>query len=147
MARIGSHAAHLKKGDGSVSPPESFTSIAQVLSISGPSLSRETIDTTDADSTNDWRTFIASYIDGGEITLEINYDPDTATHETTAGILEDFGDAIETTPTKYQLEFPTSPVTNFQFSASVTGFETSAPHDGVLTASVTYKVMGAVTLT
>ena len=143
--RIGSHAAHLKKGDAG--SPEGFTSVAQVLSISGPSISRETIDTTDADATNDWRTFIASYIDGGEITLEINYDPDTATHETTAGILEDFGDAIATDPTNYELEFPTSPVTKFQFAASVTGFETSAPHDGVLTASVTYKVMAAVTLT
>lgn len=138
----GAHACRLKKDIAD--SPKTWPYVAQVLSISGPSMSRETIDTTDADATNDWRTFIASYIDGGEITLELHYDPDTATHEKTAGFLEDFaGTAVS----DYRLEFPTSPVTYFAFSALVSGVETSAAHDGVLTASVTYKVMGAVTLT
>ena len=142
MGTLGSHTVQLQKGDGA--SPEVFTAnVAHVLSIGGPSLSRETIDTTDADATDDWRTFIASYIDGGEVSLEINYDPDNATHAPTAGILEAFA---SNTATNYRVQFPTSPVTAWNFSAICTGFETSAPHDGVLTASVTYKVMGAITL-
>jgi len=142
MARLGSHTVELQKGDGA--SPEVFTAnVAQVLSIGGPSLSRETIDTTAADAADDWRTFIASYIDGGEISLEINYDPDEATHAPTAGILEAFASNVAT---NYRIQFPTSPVTTWSFSAICVGFESSAPHDGVLTASVTYKVLGKVTL-
>lgn len=119
------------------------TAVAQVLSISGPSISRETIDTTDADATNDWRTFIASYIDGGEVTIEINYDPDNATHEyAAAGILYDFYAA---TAHGWTLTFSDATPTTWTFSGLVTGFEPSMSHDGVLTASVTIKVMGEVT--
>ncbi len=142
MGTLGSHTVELQKGDGE--SPEVFTAnVAHVLSIGGPSLSRETIDTTDADASDDWRTFIASYIDGGEVSLEINYDPDAATHAPTAGILEAFSSNVAT---NYRVQFPTSPVTVWNFSAICTGFETSATHDGVLTASVTYKVVGKITL-
>jgi len=136
MARYGGHGCTILRTSG--------TKIAQVLSISGPSISRETIDTTDADATDDWRTFIASYIDGGEISLEINYDPDDATHAPAAGILLDFA---ATTLDNWSLVFSdASPAVTWTFDALVTGFEPSAPHDGVLTASVTLKIMGKITL-
>ena len=136
MARYGGHGCTIKRTDG--------TKIAQVLSIGGPSISRETIDTTDADATDDWRTFIASYIDGGEVSLEINYDPDNATHAPAAGILLDFA---ATTLDNWTLTFSdASPAVAWTFDALCTGFEPAAPHDGVLTASVTLKVMGKVAL-
>ena len=141
MARYEGKGTLLMKGDAA--SPEVFTKIAQVLNVSGPSISRDTIDTTDADSTNSWRTFIASYIDGGEITVEANYDPDTGTHGTATGFLEDLGD---TTLRNYLIRFPTSPVTDWTFTATSTGVEPSAPHDGVLTVSVTLKGMGEITL-
>ena len=141
MTRFTGHNTLLMKGDAA--SPEVFTKIAQVLSISGPSISRDTIDSTDADSTNDWRTFEASYIDGGEVTVEVNHDPDTATHGTTTGFLEDFGD---TTLRNYLIRFATSPVTDWTFTATVTGVEPGNPHDGMSTASVTFKVTSKVTL-
>lgn len=120
------------------------TAIAQVLNIGGPSISRETIDTTDADATDDWRTFIASYIDGGEISLEINYDPDNATHKyADHGILFGFS---RTSVENYTLTFSDATPTIWTFDGLITGFEVSMPHDGVLTASVTIKVMGKVAL-
>ncbi len=135
-APYGSHGCEIKRTGG--------TKIAHILSISGPSISRETIDTTDADATDDWRTFIASYIDGGELSLEINYDPDDTTHKPAAGILLDFAAADVD---NWTLTFSdTSPATEWTFDAICTGFEPSMSHDGVLTASVTFKVCGKVAL-
>ena len=100
------------------------------------------IDSTDADSTNDWRTYLASYIDGGEITLELNFDFDTATHGSPAGFLGDFADV---TLRQYRIRFPdTSPMSTFSFYGKVTGSEFSNPHDGMSTGTVTYKVTSAV---
>ena len=118
------------------------TAVIQVLNISGPSISRDTIDTTDADATNNWRTFIASYIDGGELTLEFNYDPDNATHtKASNGLLNGFTDGILT----YKLSLSDPTPTTYTFSGLLVGWEVSAPHDGVLTVSATIKVMGEIT--
>ena len=117
--------------------------LAQVLSISGPGISRDTIDTTDADAVNDWRTFAASYVDGGELTCEVNYDPDNATHDTTAasGFLGGFAND----PRTYILSFPDSTPETWSFSGIVTGAEPSNPHDGTSTMSFTIKVAGEIT--
>ena len=47
--------------------------VADVLSISTPSVTTATIDTTGIESVH--RTFLAGTIDSGEMTLEIMYDP------------------------------------------------------------------------
>ena len=118
------------------------TTVIQVLSISGPGISRDTIDTTDADATADWRTFVASYIDGGELTLEINLDLDNATHKDAAnGLL--YGFTAGQDPRTYVLTFASSET--WTFSGIITGFEPSNPHDGTSTASVTVKVAGQIT--
>ena len=116
--------------------------LAQVLNISGPGITRDTIDTTDADATNDWRTRAVSYLDGGEITAEVNYDPDNATHDTTSasGFL-----AFAQDPRTYILSFPDSTPETWTFSGAVTGVEPSNPHDGTSTVSFTVKVLGEIT--
>lgn len=116
--------------------------IAQILSISGPGISRDVIDTTDADATADWRTKAISYIDGGEITVEINLDLDDATHKDAAnGLLYGFNPSGD--PRTYVLTLPSSET--MTFSGAVTGFEPSNPHDGTSTASVTITTLGQVT--
>jgi len=140
MGRFTGHTAELKRSNAD--SPETFTKVAQVLSISGPGISRDTIDSTDADATNDWRTYLSSYIDGGEITLEVNLDLDAATHGSPAGFLGDFAD---TTLRNYQVRFPdASPMSTWAFTGKVTGAEPSNPHDGMSTMSVTYKVTSEI---
>jgi predicted secreted protein len=141
MARYAAKGTLLKIGDGGGS--EVFTTIAQVMTISGPSLSMDTLDTTDHDAAS-FKTFVGSYRDGGEVTLEIHWDPATATHGVTTGLLKKFKDS--SSPTNYQLVFPDTGATTWSFAALVTAFAPSAPHDGKLTASVTLKVSGAPTL-
>jgi predicted secreted protein len=61
--------------------PPVYTNIAEVTSIGGPNLARDTVDTTNMDSTDGWKTYLASLKDGGDITVDVNYIPDNTTHQ------------------------------------------------------------------
>lgn len=133
----------LKKGDGA--SPEVFTTIAEVVSISGPGLSRDAIEITNHSSPSQFKQFLPGLKDGGEITLEINYDPAGATHkDTDGGLLYEL--AQGTAASNYQLVFSDTGGTTWTLPGIVTGFEPGAPHDDKLSASVTIKVSGAPTL-
>lgn len=122
-----------KRGTGS---PLVFTTIGEIFNVGGPSLSREALDATahgDAD-----KEFIGGLRDGGEVNLEMHFDP------ADAGDQALLADMQEDSPGDYQIVFPDSATTTFQFAALVTAFEVQAPVDGKLTASVTLKVSGAV---
>jgi predicted secreted protein len=122
----------------------SGTLVAEINDISGPSLSRDTIEVTHHQSTNRWREFIKSLKDGGEISFTINYNPVDTTHKTSTGVLADF--ANDTTVDTWSLVFPDSGLTTWSFPAIVTGFEPKEPIDDRLTADITLKVAGQPTL-
>lgn len=118
--------------------------IAQVTNISGPGLTVDTVDVTSMDSTGGWEEVIAGIIRSGEVTLDIAYDPNAATHKNAAGGL--LADLIGRASTTYSIVFPSSPTVTWTFTAFVTGFEPASPHDGALTASVKLKITGQPTL-
>lgn len=134
MAGIDAFGTQLLRGDGGT--PEIFTAIANVTSISGPGLSRETIDVTAHDSPDGWMEFLGGLKDAGEVSADINYDP--SKHDT---LVADFDDDE---PRNYQLVFPDG--TTWSFAAILTGFEPEAPYDDKLAASLTFKVTGKPTL-
>lgn len=134
MAGIDAFGTQLLRGDGGT--PEIFTAIANVTSISGPGLSRETIDVTAHDSSDGWMEFVGGLKDAGEVSADINYDP--SKHDT---LVADFDDDE---PRNYQLVFPDS--TTWSIQAILTGFEPEAPYDDKLAASLTFKVTGKPTL-
>lgn len=72
--------AEIQSGDGAT--PEKFTSFAQITSISGPSISHDTIEVTDI--SDNWKQFLKNgAADGGEISVGLNMDPDpTGIHDT-----------------------------------------------------------------
>lgn len=120
------------------------TAYAQVTNISGPGLSLDTIDVTAHDSTNAWEEVVGGILRSGEITMNIIYDPATATHKNAGtGLLADF---VARTAITLTLVFPDSGTTEWTFSAFVTGFDPANPVDGALTADVTFKPTGDMTL-
>ena len=131
----------LKIGDGAAS--ESFTTIAEVSNIGGPGLGLDPIDITNHSSTGGWKEFVGGLLDGGEVSLDINYDPTHATHDASTGLIKDMTDR---TVRNFQLVFPDTSSTTWTFAALVTAFETSEPVDDKLAASVTLKVSGQPTL-
>jgi predicted secreted protein len=120
------------------------TAIAQVTNISGPGLSLDTEDVTSHDSTGGWEEVVGTILRSGEVTLELAYDPNAATHKNAAGGI--LADLVSRASTSYSIVFPSSPAVTWTFTALCTGFEPSAPVDGALTASVTYKLTGQPTL-
>jgi predicted secreted protein len=131
----------LKKGDGG--SPESFTTIAQVTNIGGPSLALDPIEVTCHTSTGGWKEFIGGLLDGGEVSFDINYDPVGATHNASTGLIADM---VARTVRNFQLVFPDTGSTTWSFAALVTAFEPSEPIDDKLAASVTLKLTGQPTL-
>ncbi len=137
-----SFGTQLQIGDGAT-PTEAFTTIAEVMDISGPGLQQGTVEVTTHSSTNRYREFLATLKDGGEVSFDINYLPANGTHDPTTGLLKKYEDG---TIANYQLIFPDTAATQWDFSGIVTGFEPSEPVDGALTASVTLKISGSPTL-
>lgn len=134
MAGLDAFGTALAQGDGAGS--ETFTAIANVTNIVPPNITRDTIDVTAHDSTEGWKEFIATLKDGGEVSIDVNYDP--SEHDT---FITDFGDS---SATNYQITFPDTTV--WSFAAWLTGFAAGAPYDGKLTARLTFKVTGKPTV-
>lgn len=129
--------AKFKRGDGASA--EVFTAIAEIRSIGGPEMSRETIDVTNLDSTGGYREFIASFRDGGEVTLEMNF--------TRAGYEDMLTDFQSDGSVNYQVVVPDTGETTLDFAAYVTRLGLSIPTEDAVTAPVTLKITGQVSLT
>ena len=102
--------------------------IAQVIGVTPPSASRESIDMTHI-GTEDAKIFEpADLVDWGEMSVEVIFDPATVPEiaGTTQYVIITYPDA-----------------TLFGFNAFVTGFEPSVPMDDKATATITMKVSGA----
>ena len=113
--------------------------IADVVSITAPTVSIATLDTTNIASIH--RTFIAGTIDSGEMSVEIMYDPMSDT---------DIEDAWDNTATAAPLAsnavITFSDAATFTFSAIMTGFEANVAIDEKVTATLTFKVTGSIAL-
>lgn len=128
-----------KRGDGAAT--ETFTMIANVTTISGPSRSRETINVTTHGSPGGWMEFIGGLKDGGEISLELNYDPTESTHD----LDDDFDDPA---PRNYQIVIlpDTADEHTWTFAGILTEVSDEFPYDDKMARSITIKVSGKPTL-
>lgn len=118
--------------------------IGEVFDISGPGLSRDTIEVTHHQSPARWRELIKSLKSGGEITFSINYNPVDTTHNAATGLLGDFNN--ETTVDSWQVVFPNTGATTWSFPGILTNFSPSQPIDDRLAADCTIAVSGQPTL-
>lgn len=123
-------------------PGTTFVTIANVTNISGPERTRETIDVTAHDSPGQWMEFIGGLKDGGEVSLDINYDPGETTHD----MDDDFDDAV---PRNYQVVI--LPDTEDEHTWALSGILTTLgdefPYDDKMARSMTIKVTGKPVLT
>jgi predicted secreted protein len=135
MTKYAAYGTLLKRG---------ATTIAQVTNISGPGLSLDTEDVTNMDSTGGWEEVVGTILRSGEVSVDLVFDPNAATHKYASGGM--VYDMVQRTATTYSIVFPSSPTVTWEFSALVTGWEPSAPVDGSLTVAATLKITGAPTL-
>ena len=115
-----------------------WENLAQVKSITGPGMSRGTSDTTALDTAGGYKTFIGAFRDAGTISAAMNF-----TRDTYEQMKEDFE---SDTAQNYEIVLPDDETTTLEFEGLVTELPLSIPTDDVITADVTIKISGSVTL-
>lgn len=138
------YGSDFKIGDDGTA--ELFTTVAEVIDISGPSMSRDAIDVTNQDSTNGWREFIPGFRDGGEVSISANWIPVSSTQDATSGILSKFTDNV-----LHNFQIVTSDdgsggTMDIDFAGIVTQFNPSLPITEQGKLDFTIKISGAVTI-
>ena len=139
---VSAFQTQLQLGDGAA-PTENFSTVAELRTISGPSLELETIDVTTHNTSQPWRSFIGGLLNAGEVNFDINFIPTNPSHSYSSGILSDMVNRVQR---NMKLVFPDAGATEWQFTCLVTGFEVTAEPADVLIASVTLKLTGVPTL-
>ena len=136
MSGANAFGTQLQRGNDAASV---FQTIANVTNIAGPGRTRATIDVTAHDSADGYMEFLGSLRDGGEVTLDINYDP----RETTHALLDADFDTDET-PRAYRVVlFPgTDDEHTWNLRAVITDLSDEFPYDDKMSRSVTLKVSG-----
>jgi predicted secreted protein len=121
----------------------SFTAVANVTDISGPSRSRESIEVTAHDSPDKYREFIKGLKDGGEVELTLNYDPANATHTALDADFEE--DALR----DYQVVLLPGEADEhtWDFSGLLTDLGEEYPTEGQMERTATFKISGKPVLT
>lgn len=113
-----------------------WVALAEVNSISGPTMTRDFIDVTSLDSTGGYREFITGFRDAGTVSLTMNFT------RTTYDLLKT--DFENDTAVNYQIVLPDTVATSFEFSGLVTEIPLEIPTDDKVTANVTIKISGQV---
>jgi predicted secreted protein len=130
---VSSVGALLKKYTGTA-----WVSVGEVINITGPSMSRETIDVTSLASTGGYREFIAGFCDPGTVTFTMNFTrSDYDTMKT---------DFESDTEVDYELILPDDDVTSLEFTGLVTELPLSLDPGSQITCNITIKVTGQVTV-
>lgn len=122
--------------------PGALVEVGEVLGVTPPSPTRDTIDTTHHGSAGDYREFISSLIDAGEVSVSMHYIPGSAEDTLinaafAAGDLRAFKIGVNSD----------TPGTQRQITGSgfVTGYvPDEIPIDDKMVATLTLKVSGPI---
>lgn len=116
----------------------SWDPIAEINSITGPGMTRDTIDVTSLDSLGGYREFITGFRNAGTITLAMNFTRDA--YET---MKDDFE---SDTAQNYEIVLPDTENTTLEFEGLVTECPLTIPPDDKVTADVVIQITGQVTI-
>jgi hypothetical protein len=134
-----SHGTVLRIGDGAAG----FATVGELLDMEGPEYSRNMHDVTPHNETDE--QFIAGgVLRTGTVTFTINYNPAGATHDETTGLLSKLRSRLLH---NWEIIATDTGAAKYAFAAWVQNFRFMFPVDGVLRASITLKITGAITIT
>lgn len=118
------------------------TTIGNIISITGPSQTRDSIDISTMDSASKFREFIPGMLDGGEATFDVNYDG------ASGATANDLNDALTQTASTIVITLPpTNATSSWSSSGFVTALGFAVPFDDKVTQPVTIKFSGVPTFT
>jgi hypothetical protein len=110
-----------------VASPQSWTDVAQIKEIGSATISSDEVDVTTLDAnqsglSTDYKDFLQGFKDPGEISLNLVFDPNLASHGTTNYGLYDLFDGGDTVTAR--IVFPVSPVNYLVFQGFFRDWET-----------------------
>lgn len=117
------------------------TAVAGLTEIGGLSLSADTLDVTTLDSADGYREFIGGFKDGGEVSVSGYLDNTTGEGQAELYAAFESGDVEQ-----FAIEFPAKLNAKWSFDGVVTGIETGASLEDLVSFSATIKVSGKPTL-
>lgn len=143
--------ANVKRGKGSLlklaaTADSGEVTVTQIVSLSPPSLTMGTVETTDLDSTA--RDYESTILGGNTFSATLNWDPDAASHDTTIWTVFQAG-------TKYTFEITLPAGTSsagtknfFNFSGIITEYDPSSAVtvDSIYQLTITVQVCGLPTI-
>ena len=121
-----------------------YTTLAEVKDITGPGLTHDVEEVTHHQSPGRFKEKIATLIDGGEVTFNMNYLPQNATQSVSSGLLKDM---IDHTLRNIKIVLPDVGSTEWILPCFVTNWEPTMPVGSVFDCSVTLTVARQPTLT
>jgi len=135
MAKYKAFGTQFKRKNGG-----SFDLIPQLVSVTPPQESVETIDTTTHDTVGGYRTIVGSFKNGGTVSASFMFDPADTVQ---LALHTDYSNVAVNT---YQIAtIAGSPAYKYEFDALITGWEPGELGiDGKMEVSVTLTVSGAV---
>lgn len=127
----------LKVGDGASS--EAFTTVPEVMRLSGPSIRFDLLDVTSHDSSGYFREYIPGLADGEKITASINWRPANTVHKNLRI------DSYARTARNFKVVFPDSSLNTVAVATYVESIAPKADIGAVLSADISLKVTGQPT--
>jgi len=117
--------------------------VENVILINGPTQSAPDVDVTHLGVSGDYKEFLGGYLDAGEVSFEIYYDPSVDSHkEAVGGIKHHYN--LQDSPT---ITYVLSDANTITFAARVNRFEgPDVAVDEGMKIRVGLKVSGAVTM-
>ena len=109
------------------------TTIAEVTSISGPGMTRDTIEVSHMESPSGAKEFVGGMTDAGEVTIEMNFLPANSTQKDFAAEL------YSGTADSYSIVWADA---TWTFTAFCTGLDPTGGVGTALTATATFKLTG-----
>lgn len=117
-----------------------YTDIAQVKEISYDlGGAPDKVDVTTLDEATNYRSYVTTFLQTGQVTLRMVYDPANSTHDW----LRDNGGSSAT----FKVTHVDAGNATEVFSATVGGMQVTATADGALEATITLEITGASTIT
>lgn len=121
---------------GDAASPEVFTNVGDVISIAGPAITKDEIEVTALDSTS--KEFIGALDDPGEITMELNWNPQDSEHVNLRT------DAEGSVVRNYRVTWSDVSATVVTFAAEVMEFTLNTEPNDAVKASTRLKISGAL---
>ena len=124
-----------------LTPGGVFTTIAELGDIVPPGLSRNEFDSTTHNINID--AYVLGVLRRGALTVPLNFLPGDATHDHLTGITKLM---VDNTVTGHRVTFPNVPATVWIMSGQIQAIEPQAPVDGKLSADVTVRMSGLMSI-